>query len=205
MFQYVQDAWHLGFVGNDFDIVHSEAGIHYCTKYMINKILKLHDNECEKPFTRCSKGLGMSFLFDVVEDKRGLHKGNKRKDVEERFNGATSLDSAALFQYFRELDNDVDKVEFLRYIDKILNDRIRRGKYRSKMPRYYRDRIFDGCLRALLNAVAAEFYWNPREKEYEEKYGDYDKTHDVPMKTLIAIEKEARLIGDYIKSSKDKV
>lgn len=204
-FRYFQDAWHLGFVGYDFDIVRSEAGIHYCTKYMINKILKLKDNECEKPFTRCSKGLGMSFLFDVVEDETGLHKGSKRKDIEKRFNGAGDLDSEALWLQYRELDNDLDKLEFLRYIDKILNDRMKRGKYRSKLPRYYRDRIFDGCLRVLLNAVCYEFHWKVKEREYHEKYGDYDATHEVPMKTLIALEKEARLISDYIKQSKDKV
>lgn len=204
-FQYVQDAWHLGFVGNDFDVVRSEAGIHYCTKYMINKILKLSDNECEKPFTRCSKGLGMSFLFDVVEDETGLHKGDKRKDIIERFNGAFDLDSEALVRHFREIDNDLDKIEFLRYIERILNDRIHRGKFRSKMPRYYRVRIFDGCLRFLLNAVSAEFYWKVKEREYLEKYGDYDKTHDIHMKTLMAMEKESRLIGDYIKQSKDKI
>ena len=46
----LQKHWHAGFVGRDLGLC-KDGGVHYSTKYMINKIIKLpNDEEIEKPF-----------------------------------------------------------------------------------------------------------------------------------------------------------
>lgn len=196
--------WKKGFVGDKLGIA-TQRGIHYCTKYMINKILKVHrdDPEIEKPFTRMSKGLGMSFLFDVVQDKNGLHRQKKRSDIVQRFNNLNGIDLIDIYDEARSCEDEAKAIELSKTIQAVFHDKMVVNGTRFKMPRYYRDRIFDGIARYLINFADYHLYHRPKELEYQDKYGDYDSTHDIPMKILMAQEKTNRLLSQYIKSCKD--
>lgn len=196
--------WQNGFVGDKLGVA-TARGIHYCTKYMINKIIKLpNDDEIEKPFTQMSKGLGMSYLFDVSQDKHGLHRLAKREDVVKRLNNLDGVNLVDMYEAARSCENEAQAVELSKQIQSVFHDRVTVNGTRFKLPRYYRDRVFDGVTRYLINFADYHLFHRLNEIEYLNKYGEYDKTHEVPMKLLMAQEKTARLVGLYVKSCKDK-
>ena len=225
VFDLLQDCWPNGCIGKKLGKTKGHKGPHYATKYMINKILKLDDPEQEKPFTRMSKGLGISFIMDVVQDDHGLRKVGFKDKTLSRFNG-TKVENVDLSELYDSLFpivklsngydrssipqvfDDQEAIEIANLIVHYLHDRvpvdINGQTIRCKLPRYYRDRVFDKFERDLLNFANQVLFVTPLLKEYQEKYGEYDSTHDIPMKLLQAMEKQNRLISNYIKESKSK-
>lgn len=195
--EVIEKTWQKGFVLNPHELIPESC--HYATKYMICVDL-LPPWKCEPPFRLMSKGLGKSvtdFDFDFVQKFYG---GVDPEIIYTLVKTISDVDLSLLKFYISRLDKRQDlKEKYPQFpwnvYDIVINtcrDYIVHNGRKFSLPRYWRTRIFPKEIRELLNIEKIRKAHKKR-AEYNDKYSEYDRSHEVPMWKELACQKEEQV------------
>ena len=148
-------------------------------------------------------------LLMVCIDEKGLHRADKRTEVFQQLNNNFGVWTTDIYDYWKDVVSTLpvdsrEAIEFAQYLHSVMHDTIKVDGYRYRLPRYYREKIFNDYERQMLNWSNYVLFYLPKERKYHEKYDEYDQTHEISMRSQMAMAKERRLISKYIKDSKKK-
>lgn len=188
----ISDCWKNGFTSS---YMAKPAAIHYCTKYCLTDNL-FNNEHLVNPFIISSCHLGSNF-FDTVS-----------------YSGIVDL---ARFSNFREavkciLGTYDISTDTISYLDRAINclepyllrTRVSVNGHIRTIPRYYRRKAIGSFDDQMDNPLTIYYFLKDFRDYllYEQSFGEYDRTHDIPYYELLKNSKLKVLKDRYTKKSK---